>query len=271
MDKRILNILIGLGIAVIALIMINNFIVQQKNLIARLLEEGKAVKLVVATKDIPKENVITSEMVTLKTEPRASMQPGDLTSLDSVIGNFAVVDILKGQHINANMVRAQEAFKFLSQNIPSGMRAFTIPVDQISAIEGLIKPGDFVDIIATFRFPTGRERETLPVVVTLFQGVKVLATNRNISPYQISNKAGTITLALKPEDVGMLEYALQISSLRLVLRAPLDTTQEYEYTAVSFETLLKKIGMYTPPPTQERPSTVEIYKGASAKEEATLQ
>jgi pilus assembly protein CpaB len=270
MDKRVLNILIGLGVAIIAIIMINNFIVQQKNEIARLIEEGKAVKLVVATTDIPRETTITEDMITLKTTSRSSMQPGDLTSIESVRGNFAVVDILKGQHINANMVRAFDAFKFLSQTVPGGMRAFTIPVDQITAIEGMIKPGDNVDIIGTFRFPSGKEGESLPVVVTLFQGVKVLATNRNISPYQVSTRAGTVTLALKPEDVRMFTYALEVGSVRLVLRAPLDTAQEYEYTAVTFDVLLKKIGMYAPPTTAKGPPLVEIYKGKEEREEAPL-
>jgi len=271
MNKRIINIIIGIGVAFIMIMMINNYIVSQRQLIERLLEEGKAVKIVIAKVDIPKDTIITADMVNLKTEPKASMQPGDLTSLESAIGSLAVVDILRGQHINSNMLQASTAFKFLSQTIPTGMRAFTISVDQLSGIEGLIKPGDYVDIIGTFRFPTGREGESMPVVVTLFQGIKVLASNRIISPYQVSPKAGTITLALKPEDARVLAYALTIGSIKLTLRAPLDSSVEYESNVITFETLLKKMGMYMPQPTVTQPPTVEVYKGTSQKEERTFK
>ncbi|MDD5194825.1 MAG: Flp pilus assembly protein CpaB [Candidatus Omnitrophica bacterium] len=272
MDKRLLNILIGVGIAIIAIFMIMKEMQKREDLIRRLIEEGKIVEVVIARTDISKETVIDPNMVELKREPRSSMQPGDLTSLDSVIKKFAVVDILKGQHVNDNMVRAADAFKFLSQTIEGGMRAFTIPVDNITAIEGLIKPGDRVDVIGTFSFPAEKGGQSLPIVVTLFQGVKVLATNRNISPYTISTRAGTITMALRPEDVRMFAYCLEVGRIRLVLRAPLDTEQEFEYTAVTFEALLKKIGMYSPQPTTPTKVTqsVEIYEGSKEKKETTL-
>lgn len=272
MDKRLLNILIGVGVAIIAIFMIMKEMAKREDLIRRLIEEGKIVEVVIARADISRETTITSDMVELKREPRSSMQPGDLTSLDSVIGKFAIVDILRGQHVNDNMVRASDAFKFLSQTIEGGMRAFTVPVDQISAIEGLIKPADRVDVVGTFSFPTEKGGPAMPIVVTLFQGVKVLATNRNISPYQISTKAGTITLALRPEDVRMFAYVLEVGRIRLVLRAPLDSEQESEYTAVTFEQLLKKIGMYAPPTTtpERTGSMVEIYPGSQEKKETTL-
>jgi pilus assembly protein CpaB len=272
MDKRLLNILIGVGVAIIAIFMIMREMAKREDLIRRLIEEGKIVEVVIAKADISKETTITSAMVELKREPRSNMQPGDLTSLDSAINKFAIVDILKGQHINDNMVRASDAFKFLSQTIEGGLRAFTIPVDQISAIEGLIKPADRVDVVATFSFPAEKGGPAMPVVITLFQGVKVLATNRNISPYQISTKAGTITLALRPDDVRMFAYVLEVGKIRLVLRAPLDSQQESEYTAVTFESLLRKIGMYAPAQQQpaQKVQTVEIYPGSQEKKETTL-
>jgi len=272
MNKRIVNLAIGLGVALIVIMMIQNYIASQRQLIEKLLEEGKAVKIVIAKVDIAKDTIITADMVSLKTEPKASMQPGDLTSLESAIGSLAVVDILRGQHINSNMLQTSTAFKFLSQSVPTGMRAFTISVDQLSGIEGLIKPGDYVDVIGTFRFPTGREGESMPIVVTLLQGIKVLASNRIISPYQVPQKAGTITLALKPEDARVLAYALTIGSIKLVLRAPLDSSVEYESNAITFEALLKKMGMYIPqPPTVAPPPTVEVYRGSSKKEEKTFK
>ncbi|MBD3246287.1 MAG: Flp pilus assembly protein CpaB [Candidatus Omnitrophica bacterium] len=265
MDKRVLNILIGLGFGVIAVMVILSQFDRVNRRLARAIREGQAVRVVVATRDIPRETTITSDMIAQDVANKGEFQRGDLTNPQSVIGKMADVDILRGQHINRSMLRSIENFRYLSQRVPNGMRAMTIPVDQISAIEGLIKPGDKVDIVGSFGLPTGGG-ETALAVVNLFQGVKVLATNRNISPYQVTGEAGTITLALKPEDVKVLTFSLKAGEIRLVLRSPLDTSEEYGYSAVTYDTLMMKLGMWAPQPQQEEPNTVEVYEGTTRKD-----
>jgi pilus assembly protein CpaB len=202
------------------------------------------------------------DMVELKRVPAKSLQPNDLTSLDSAIGKFSVSDILKGQHINSEMVKPMLGIRFLSERIPPGMRAFTISVDKLTAIEGLLKPDDKVDIIGTFVFPSGGP----PVIITLFQGVKVLATNKNISPWRADGKTDTITLAIKHEDVKTLAYALEIAKVRMVLRTPLDTTEDFEYSALTLDGLMNKLNMVQKTVEQPKPPTVDVYKGAQEQQ-----
>lgn len=264
MDKRMLNLIIGIGLAVIAILLIHTKMQQDQRLIQQLINEGKILEVVVARTDIPKERIITQDMIVLSRIRSNSYQPGDLTSLDSAINKFAMVDVLKGQHINSNMVRSLAGAKFLSQRIPKGMRAMTIPVDKISSIEGLIKPSDHVDVIGTFVI-SGQN-----LVVTLFQGVRILATGKNLSPYRINSSADTITVALKPDDIKLLTYVLESGyKLRLALRAPLDSSQDIGYSGVTFETLMKRLGMWAQPPQVEKKQTLEIYKG-SQKEEVNV-
>lgn len=265
MDKRTINIIIGVVLGLGAILAINDHLRRQESRIKRLLEEGRAVEVVVARIDIPKESTLTINMVETRIVRSASLQPGDLSSLDSAIGKFAEVDILKGQHINSNMVRSLAVAKYLSQAVPQGMRAVTIPVDKISAIEGLIKPGDKIDIIGTFVVPVGGGR-TEPIVITVFEGVRVLATNRNISQYRVSKAADTITVALKPEDVRDLIYILTWGKLTLSLRAPLDTAQEYEYRVANFETLTRKLGIYRLPAPERKSTIIDVFKGPEVEE-----
>ena len=259
MDKRMLNLIIGIGLAVIAILLIHTRMQQDQKLIQQLVNKGEILEVVVARVDITKESTITQNMVAVKKIRSNSYQPGDLTTPDSAINKFAVVDILKGQHINSNMLRVAAGTKFLSQRIPKGMRAITVPVDKISSIEGLTKPNDYVDIIGTFAIG-GRQN----LVVTLFQGVKILATGKNLSPYRTDSSADTVTLALKSEDVKLLTYVLEAGhKIRLVLRAPLDSSQEMGYSGVTYETLMKRIGMWAQPPqAATKESTLEIYKGS---------
>jgi pilus assembly protein CpaB len=269
-DKRTINLIIGVFLGLVAIMMIKNYIDQQKAELERLKLEGELVEVVVARVDIPRETTISRDMITVVNANRNSLQPGDLTFMDSVIGQFAEVDILKGQHINSNMIRSLGSITFLSQGVPRGMRAITIPVDKLTAIEGLIKPQDNVDIVGTFQMPSTGGRTT-PVVITIFQNVTILATNRNISPYRISQSIDTVTLALKPEDVKLLTYILNAGKIRLVLRGPLDTSQEHGYSAVDFNVLMQKLGMYVPKPTEKKPTTIDVYRGLEREAEAIDQ
>jgi len=264
MDKRMLNLIIGIGLAVIAILLIHSKMQQDQKIIQQLASKGEILEVVVAKTDIPKESTITQSMITLRQIRSNAYQPGDLTSADSAINKFAKVDILKGQHINSNMLRSLTGAKFLSQRIPKGMRAMTLPVDKISSIEGLIKPNDSVDIIGIFVISAGQN-----LVVTLFQGARILATGKNISPYRIDSTADTVTVALKPEDVKLLTYVLESGNkIRLTLRAPLDSSQEIGYSGVTFETLMKRLGMWAQPPQMEKEPTLEIYKGSQKEEVA---
>lgn len=266
MDKRMINIIIGVVLALFAIFMIQKHLAQRDALIQRLIAEGEIVEVVTAKTDIPKESTITINMVALARVKSKSVQAGDLTSLDSAIGKFAEIDILRGQHINSNMVRALGSTRFLSQAVPQGMRAITIKVDKISAIEGLIKPNDNVDIVATFNIPDEVTGESEVVVVTIFQGVKILATNRNLSQYQASKTIDTVTLALRPDDVKVLTYILEWSTIRLVLRAPLDTATEYGYTAVTWEALMRRLGMWQEIKYEAPPPTIEVYRATEVEQ-----
>ncbi|MCK4912707.1 MAG: Flp pilus assembly protein CpaB [Candidatus Omnitrophica bacterium] len=265
MDKRMLNLIIGVGLAVIAIMLIHTRMQQDQKLIQQLASKGEILEVVVARVDIPKEGTVTRDMVVLKRIRSNAYQPGDLTSPESTIGKFAKLDILKGQHVNSTMLRSSAGTKFLSQRIPKGMRAMTLSVDKISAIEGLIKPSDYVDIIGTFNISAGQN-----LVVTLFQGIRVLATGKNISPHRVDKTADTVTVALKPDDIKLLTFVLESGNkIRLTLRAPLDSSQEIGYAAVTLDVLMKRLGMYAPPPQTEKESTLEIYKG-SQKEKISV-
>ncbi|MBN3039750.1 MAG: SAF domain-containing protein, partial [Candidatus Omnitrophica bacterium] len=103
MDKRTINLIIGLFLGLMAVLIIHNIMTQQQAVLERLKAEGEAVEVVVAAVDIPRETTIQRDMVSMLTVNRNTYQPGDLTLIESVLGQFAEIDILKGQHINSNM------------------------------------------------------------------------------------------------------------------------------------------------------------------------
>ncbi|MCK9614062.1 MAG: SAF domain-containing protein [Candidatus Omnitrophica bacterium] len=119
MKEKNVSILIGLGIGgVISFIMLiififiiifmNQRIQSREQLIQKLIREGQLVEAVVAKGDIPKETIITSEVVKIKIVSLKTLQPGDLTSLDSVMGKKTTREIFKDQHVNADFLKISE-------------------------------------------------------------------------------------------------------------------------------------------------------------------
>ncbi len=221
-NKRVIFLIVAIVLGLVAIVPIYKFIESLQQKLKDFEAKGLYVSVVTANQDIPREQMIQENMIQLVKVNKNVIQPGDLDKISSVKGKYAEVDILEGQRINRNMVRTMISARYLSQKIPEGMRAITISVDKISAVEGLLRPGDYVDVIGTFNLAQD-QGQSIPAVINVFQGVKVLATNRNLSEFKASETAGTVTLALRPEDAKLLTYILGWAKIRRALRDPLDT------------------------------------------------
>lgn len=122
-----------------------------------------------------------------------------------------------------------------SGKTPSGKRAITIMIDSLSAVGGLLNPGDFVDIIAQLDIPreidpeNKEAKENVETVTTvLFQNVQVLAVGTNfreagnnaVYAAQQKSRSLNVTLAVGPDEAGLISFAQLNGKLQLSLRAP---------------------------------------------------
>ncbi len=112
---------------------------------------------------------------------------------------------------------------------PPGKRAMTVLLDSLSAVGGLINPGDFVDIIGHLKIPKpGESQDNTKVTSVLFQNVQVLAVGANFKPVgnavlyqtQQQTKQLNVTLAVNPEEASLLSFAQSFGRLQLTLRSP---------------------------------------------------
>jgi len=126
----------------------------------------------------------------------------------------------------------------LAMITPPGKRAVTISVDVLNAIGGLIQPGDFVDVIA--HIDAANEIFAEKGMITLFQNVRVLAVGRNMQSQPVAGLASSgpvaITLALNPNEAGLLTFIYKRATLQLVLRPPLET-DAYALPIASWQSL----------------------------------
>ena len=104
--------------------------------------------VLVATADIPAHATLTSAMVTVVTRPTSDVDPDAYSSPEQVAGYITLGPVPAGAMITAsNTSKNAEGWTGPLQ-LPHGMRAISIPVDEVRDVSGLVEPGDKVDVIA---------------------------------------------------------------------------------------------------------------------------
>ena len=138
------------------------------------------------------------------------------------------------------------AGRSLADDVPDGMRAVSIPVSGASAVSGLVKPGDHVDVLGSFTLPGGGAAaagETQAVTMTVLQNVTVLATGATTARSRrerggdgaSSAGYGTVTLCATPREAEVLVFAQQTGGrLFLTLRNGSDVYYEQDLPRVDF-------------------------------------
>lgn len=280
-------LLSGIVLALMAVFMIKIYLDQQRQIIKqqerKRIEREKEgqVSVLLAKKDIPKGSEINADSVEENIIPKQFAQPRPVTSLDRIAGMVAILPISKGEQITLTKLQwPQEATGgSLASATPVGKRAITISVDNIAALAGMIKPGDYVDVIAMVNVPMQTpegKQAAQTAVIPLFQNILVLAVGREIgaptvteSRYKEEKKevsSSLITLALSPQEASLVAFVQEQGKIRLTLRSPADS-QAQPFQLTTWDTLFQ----YVMPKEVTKPEIkearvveyVEIYRGLS--------
>lgn len=284
-EKR--GILIAIGAAFLATILIVAWLNQEQKRQADALNRrfkelhANIVDAIFAENDIPQGTTITEDMLSTKPVAKNSLPAEAVTSLSKVIDRAATVNIKKGSLISLDMIgwlAAKETT--LAMKTPIGKRAITLAVDNISSLLGMIKPGDYVDVISLILLPTMIEGKpgTQPATVPLFQNVQVIAVGSQLGRDQepepgsrrrreedgLKGTVPLITLALGPEEANLLTFVQEQGKIRLVLRSPGDAKIQ-EVKPASWESLLRYLypNMDLQPKAEiiEETPQVEVIRG----------
>lgn len=160
-----------------------------------------------------------------------------LTDIGEITGKRTLQSIIEGEVIRKERL-STESSTSASYIIPNGTRAISMDVSEQVNVAHLVRPGDFVDVIASFE----KEEETVGdtsilysrITKTILQNVQVLALGQNltITSEKLSEPPTTITLAIKEAEVEKFVYASEYGILRLALRPVGDANQHKTQGAV---------------------------------------
>ncbi|MCA9842698.1 MAG: Flp pilus assembly protein CpaB [Cyanobacteria bacterium HKST-UBA03] len=214
--------------------------------------------LVIATHSIPKGQAIQNDDVKVVEWPEDVYPKVEVyENTKSLVGRIATSDILAGQPIFMLNLAKEGTRGGLTTLIPNGFRAITISVTESKAVAGFIKPGDHVDVLATFEIRVAKEAKeglpvipfenTIPLTDTVVQDIPVLAIAQEVNEKELPHQSdeeeaktdkddkkkggsgakivSTLTLAVTPEQAEKIAFSEEKGVLKVVLRNQSDKEQ----------------------------------------------
>ena len=202
----------------------------------------EAQPVVVARENILANTALLTSMLEIRMIPKPYIQPQAIQSIEAAEGYVATANIFRGEQIlDTKLSKPSE--RAVSLVLPREQRAFTLAVNEITGVAGLVRPGDRIDIIGTFQTTDQATRLTAKSkTVMVMQNVEVLAVGRNYTQESLGQSGSrsntpndilaaqankrtqfsNITVSVSPRQAMDLALAQQIGVLSLALRSYYD-------------------------------------------------
>lgn len=200
---------------------------------------AEVTTVVVASQDIAAGSRIIEGMVKTKEIAIDTVLAGVFSDTEGVIGQVARVPLVAGEQVIATKVTATGAAIADGENpplafvIPEGKRAVSIQVSNVIGASGLIRPGDYVDVILALQIQVGSgDGSQNQIAQTILQNVLVLSVDQDVTRAVVSEgeaapvvgdgtdvnpEATTVTLAVSPAHGEVLTVAEACATPRLAL------------------------------------------------------
>lgn len=223
--------------------------------------------VVVAAQALPVGALITEQDV--KTIAWSGPIPaGYIGDPAQVIGRGLLSSIEPNEPIMQGKLAAEGAGGGLGVLIDEGMRALSVPVDQIVGVAGFVLPSSRVDVLLTLQQGQNNAEPTTRIIM---QNVKALAAGQSIQQDKEGKPlaVGVVTFLVSPEQAETLALASQQGRIQLALRNTMDTTAA-RTNGTRVSALLGTVRAPVAPrraPARRAPeavperATVEVYRG----------
>ncbi len=214
-----------------------------------------------AVTDIAPGTVITENHLGMGKYPREKLE-GDVLLVNRVIvGRVSKTPIKAAVPIHANQLYQPGELPPL--DVSEGMRAVSIEVgDGVAMVDGMVKPGDHVDILFTAQGGGGVSDATFQggLTMRLFEGVKILAINRNFTQGRLDRSSNHVTLELTQTQANIVVLARDKGKLTLTYNPNGKGDGGLALSNDERVTLYEILGLKKQDPAKE-PFQTEIYRG----------
>ncbi|QEH34305.1 hypothetical protein OJF2_28410 [Aquisphaera giovannonii] len=172
-------------------------------------------EVLVAARDFKEEELLKADMVKVERMSKKSIPPGAFAAFKDVEDRWVRTAMLEGDLIVDKKLGPKGTPPGLVANIPKGMRAFAVEVNEQSGVSGFVLPGHRVDVIRYEAPQSGKPSHAEMIL----QNVLVLASGQVFTrPEEKALQNHTVTLAVTPEQASVLVAAKANGPLSLSLR-----------------------------------------------------
>lgn len=219
---------------------------------------AEKVPVLVANAYIDQGTMLDETLVEQRMVPKEYLQPravravGDISAKDGRRLYMALVPLERGEQIVATKLSLLGADTGISSVVPTDRRAVTILIDS-ALVDGIIKPGNRVDVISIFQLED-KDRRASEGAYTVLQNVLVLAAGRDMlgmPPPRTEGKAAPaaafmetgmvpVSFSVTPQEAAMLVLSAERGTVRLSLR-PAGDDKPAAVTAVRLQDIDKNI------------------------------
>jgi pilus assembly protein CpaB len=232
-------------------------------------------KILVAAKEINISEAVAADSVQLVDWPTDRLPQGVLNDPQQLENLIARTRLFPGEPIlRTKLMTPEEAGEL---KVPAGFRVVSVKVTQDTSVSNLLKPGDRVDVVGTFRPGSGLTTES--ITKTILKAVRVFAVNTVTTRGTESKEpveARTVSLLLKPEQGEKVIMAESLGQIKLTLRS-LDDVGVEETAGCSFDKLIGRSEVADesltksspkPPPTAHSAAPVQWAMHVSSPQQA---
>ncbi|MCM8710239.1 Flp pilus assembly protein CpaB [Clostridium sp. SYSU_GA19001] len=210
-------------------------------------ETVKSTAILVAAETIPARTLIDKNMIKSIEVTDNAIFSDYIKDSSEIVGKYTKETIVKNEGFHKDKL-ISEGEEELSLKIEKNHRAITINVTGDSGVAFLIKPGDFVDIVAYLSEKTDGAKvireETAKIIL---QNIEILAVNKQLNREEKKTDKESeqavntylVTLSVKTSEIEKLVLAQNIGSLKLALR-PIKDDSTNETYGITWKKLIMK-------------------------------
>lgn len=175
MTYRLRNILIAVGLAVVAALLTVFYVSNYKSTVR---SDAETVSVLVAAADIPQgmlgQQIVEKKLLTTQEIPRKAIVNGTIAKPEDINGLIATQPIYIGEQVTARRFGPLEAAG-VRDSLRGTYRVMQITGDEAQLLQGVLRPGDHVDIVASIKYPSEDSQKHFSKVV--LSDVLVLRTS----------------------------------------------------------------------------------------------
>lgn len=251
LNKNALLLIGALALGLVAAVLSVSYVQKRVDIAKAALEAGnRRVPVVVPKRALDIGEIVAESDLSVREVPE-DLLPADAvlpSEYGNILNRMVRAPVREGVPLSGSaLVPLYDQF---SRVINPGKVGYTMPVDEVNSVSGMIAPGDSVDILLSFENKEAsgdgavKQRPDGPSVAPLLENVRVLATGQRVGETvgnELNAAYSSVTFELDPWQAETLTVGSKSGQLHVMLRN-LDDTTPFGLTGLTEKTLMESMG-----------------------------